>query len=315
MIIRRIAGLVPVLLVVSFGVFLLSVLVPGDAAATLAGGENATPQAIERIQGELGLKDPLVEQYGRWLGDAVRLDFGTSLFEPEGGRTVTDEIRYRLPVTLSIMVGGLLVALLLGVPAGIIAGMRPGSLMDRGSSMGISAGLAVPNFFLALLFASWFAIQRHWFPAIGFTRLTDDPVDWLRSITLPCLAVGLFAAAGVARQVRASLIDVLQSNYVRTAWAKGWSPLRVVGKHAFKNAAIPAVTVLGLQVGALLGGTVLVEQIFSIPGVGSYMLRALVASDLPVIQGVTVMFVLATVLVNLLVDISYGFLNPKVRVS
>jgi peptide/nickel transport system permease protein len=315
MIVRRLLGLIPVLLIVSFGVFMLSALVPGDAAVFLAGGENATPEGIERVRDQLGLDDPLIVQYGSWLKDAARLDFGTSLFNSATGDTVFEEIMYRLPVTASVMAGGLLLAITIGVPLGIFAGMRPGTIVDRVCSTTTVAGIAVPNFFLALLLASLFAIQMKIFPAIGFTRLSEDPVGWLKSLALPSMAIGIAAAASMARQTRAAIIDVLGSNYVRTAWAKGGAPLRVIGKHALKNAAIPAVTVLGLQVGALLGGTVLVEQIFGIPGIGTYMLRALTQSDLPVIQGVAMMYVLSHVIVNLLVDISYGYLNPKVRVS
>lgn len=312
---RRLLGLIPVLLVVSFGVFMLSALVPGDAALTLAGGQSAKIEDVERIRTEMGFDDPIIEQYGRWLGDAVRFDFGRSLLADEKAPTVFEEIKERLPVTLSIIALAILFAVAIGIPLGVAAGMRPGSVVDRVCSTACTAGLAVPNFFLALLFASLFAIQLKWFPAIGFTRISEDPVEWLKSTTLPALSVGLAGAASLARQTRAALIDVMQSNYVRTAWAKGGSPMRVVGKHALKNAAIPAVTVLGLQIGGLLGGAVLVEQIFSVPGIGFYMLRALLEADLPVVQGVAIMFVLANVLVNLLVDISYGFLNPKVRVS
>jgi peptide/nickel transport system permease protein len=162
---------------------------------------------------------------------------------------------------------------------------------------------------------SFFAVQLNWFPVIGFTKITDDPLEWLRSVTLPAIALGIGVAGAQARQVRAALSDVLDSAYVRTAWSMGANLRTVVVKHALKNAAVPAVTVLGLQIGALLGGTVLVENIFSIPGMGQYILQAINASNLPVIQGVALMFVIINVVVSLAIDVSYGLLNPRVRVS
>lgn len=313
MIVRRLFSLVPVLLIVSFGVFMLSALVPGDPAITIAGGESATIERIDEVRDQLGLDDPLLVQYGRWLGDAAQLDFGESLFTSRS--TVWDEVRNRLPVTFSVAGMALLFGILIGVPVGIAAGTKPGGLMDRTSVTGTSLGLAFPNFFLAMLLITLFAVQRQWFPALGFTRFGEDPVLWLKSVTLPALSLGLVSAASIARQLRAALIDVLGSNYVRTAWASGASTFRVLGKHALKNAAIPAVTVIGLQLSALLGGAVIIEQIFSIPGLGTYLLQALTRVDLPVIQGVTVTFVVIHVLLNLAIDISYGFLNPKVRVT
>jgi len=313
MIVRRLLSLIPVLLLVSFGVFMLSTLVPGDAAVTLAGGDNATLERIEEVRTQLGLDDPLLVQYWNWLTDAVRLDFGTSLYG--GSLTVWDEISSRLPVTFGLAVLALGIAVVLGVPMGILAAMRPARLFDTLALIGTSITIAVPNFFLAMLLIVVFAVELGWLPALGFTRFTESPTEWLKTMILPAVALALYPAASLTRQVRGALIDVLQSNYVRTAWAAGASPLRVVGKHALKNAAIPAVTVLGLQLTALLGGAVIIEQLFSIPGLGSYLLRALSSSDLPVIQGVTITFVVVAVVLNLIVDISYGFLNPKVRIS
>jgi peptide/nickel transport system permease protein len=168
---------------------------------------------------------------------------------------------------------------------------------------------------MAFLLITVFAINLGWFPALGYTKFTDDPLEWLEKITLPAIALGLFAAASVARQTRAAIVDVLQSNYVRTSFAMGMGRRTTVVKYAFKNAAIPTVTVLGLQLATLIGGVVIIEQIFSIPGMGQYMLRALTLPDVPVIQGVTITFVVIYVLLNLLVDITYGYLNPRVRAA
>jgi peptide/nickel transport system permease protein len=311
---RRLVSLIPILFLVSTAVFLLTDLVPGDAAVTLAGGADATPERIAEVRTQLGLDRPLLERYGVWLGDAVQLDFGTSLLNQDGP-TITEELGTRLPVTFSIAIAGLFVSVLIGVPLGMLSAIRPGGLIDRATVTATSFGLAIPSFVVALFLITTFAIDRDWFPALGYTPFGEDPWQWLRSITLPAISIGLFATASVARQVRAATIDALQSNYVRTALSVGTGTGRTIAKYAFKNAAIPAVTVLGLQLSALLGGVVIIEQIFSIPGIGIYMFRALSAPDVPVIQAVTLTFVVIHVLVNLAVDISYGFLNPRVRVS
>ena len=312
---RRLVSLVPILLLVSTVVFLLTELVPGDAATTLAGGADATRERIAEVRTELGLDRPLLERYGDWLGDAVQLDLGSSLLSREGAPTIIEELGTKLPVTFSIAFAGLFVSVLLGVPLGLLSALRPGGWIDRASVTATSLGLAIPSFVAALFLINTFAIDRDWFPALQYTNFGDDPWEWLRSITLPAISIGLFAAASVARQVRAATIDALQSNYVRTALSVGTGTRRTVLKYAFKNASIPAVTVLGLQLTTLLGGVVIIERIFVIPGIGTYMFRALSAPDVPVIQAVTLTFVIIHVVANLAVDISYGFLNPKVRVS
>jgi peptide/nickel transport system permease protein len=317
MIARRVLSLIPVLLVVTFVVFLLVELVPGDAAQSVAGGANATPEKIAEVREELGLDRPVLERYVDWLGDAVQLDFGKSYasYNNVAAPTVAEEIVERLPVSLGLALAGLLVAIVIGIPLGILAGMRPGGVVDRLSVTGTSFGLAIPNFVLAFFLIQVFALSLDWFPAQGYTKFSDDPSAWLESIVLPAISLGVLAAASVARQTRAALIDVLQSNYVRTAFAVGTGTRRTVVKYAFKNASIPTVTVLGLQLAGLIGGVVIIEQIFVIPGLGTYMLRALTLPDVPVIQAVTVTFVVVYVLLNLVVDISYGYLNPRVRTS
>src|SRR4029079_15457225 len=226
-----------------------------------------------------------------------------------------EELAERIPVSLGLALAGLCVAIVVGIPLGILAGMRPGGLVDRASVTGTSFGLAIPNFVLGFFLIQVFALSLGWFPAQGYTKFSEDPSAWLESIILPAFALGVIAAASVAQQTRAALIDVLQSNYVRTAFAVGTGTRRTVVKYAFKNASIPTVTVLGLQLAALIGGVVIIEQIFVIPGLGTYMIRALSLPDVPVIQAVTITFVLIYVTLNLIVDISYGYLNPRVRAS
>lgn len=316
LVVRRVLSLIPILLIVSFVVFMLTELVPGDAAVTIAGGADATPERIEQVRTQLGLDRPVLERYGDWLSDAVQLDFGRSLLNQQGP-TIAEEIETRLPITFSIAIAGLLISMLIGIPLGILSGLRPGATVDRASVTATSIGLAIPSFVVALFLINTFAIDLGWLPALSnrYVPITEDPGGWLRWVALPALSIGVFAGASVARQVRAAIIDALQSNYVRTALSVGMGTRKTVVKYAFKNAAIPAVTVLGLQLSGLLGGVVIIEQIFSIPGLGTYLLRALTAPDVPVIQAVTLTFVIIHVLMNLVVDISYGYLNPRVRVA
>jgi peptide/nickel transport system permease protein len=312
---RRLLLLIPTLLLVTFGAFSLVALVPGDAATYLAGGETASPERIAEVRDELGLDDPHLVQYGRWLRGAVRLDFGDSLY----GGSVTDQIRHRLPVTLSIVGASVVIGLALAIPIGLWSGARHGGLVDRALLLVTSAGLSIPNFVIAIVLVNYLAVGLGWFDAVGFTRLTSDDglevFGWLKSLTLPAISLGIGVAARLARQIRAGVVDTLDEPYIRTAWAKGCSPRRVICMHVFKNAAIPTVTVAGLLIGAMLGGTVIVEAIFSAPGIGEYLVRAIGQRDLPVIQGVVVMFVLAFALINLLVDLIYGWLNPKIEVA
>ena len=314
MIARRLLGLIPVLLVVSFVVFMLVELVPGDAATTVAGGVNASPERVAEVRKDLGLDRPVLERYGDWLWDAVRLDFGHS-YQNQTGPSVADEIERRLPVSIGLAMAALFVALVIGIPLGVLAGLRPGGVVDRTSVTATSVGLAVPNFVVAFLLIQVFALSLDLFPALGYTKFTTDPAEWLWKITLPAISLGLIGAASIARQTRAAIIDVLQSNYIRTAFSVGNGTRRTVLKYAFKNASIPTLTVVGLQLAGLIGGVVIIEQIFAIPGLGSYMLRALTLPDVPVIQAVTLTFVLLYVVINLVVDIAYGYANPKVRAS
>jgi peptide/nickel transport system permease protein len=312
LVLRRLVLLIPTLILVTFGTFSLLALVPGDVASYLAGGESATPARIAEVKEQLGLDDPYLVQYGRWLGDAVRLDFGESLI---GGQDVTEQIKQRLPVTAAISIGAMLVGLLIAVPVGLWSGARQGGRVDRTLLFLTSGGMAIPNFVVALLLVNYFAVKFGWFDAVGFTRFSDNPAEWLRSLTLPAVSLGLATGARLARQLRSGVVDTLNEPYIRTAWAKGSSPVRVIGKHVLKNAAMPSVTIAGLVMGSMIGGTVIIENIFSAPGVGNYLVTAIVARDMPVIQGAMVLFVLTFVLVNLIVDIIYGWLNPKIEVA
>lgn len=309
---RRLVSFIPVLLLVSFAVFMLLALVPGDPATTLAGGENASREAIAAVREQLHLNDPLLVQYGWWLWGVLHLDWGHSLIT---GNSVWADVTSRFPVTLSLVIAATVVALVVGVPLGVISGSRPNSAVDSGARLVSTVGIAIPNFWLAVMLVSVFAVRLRLFPPLGFVEITASPTQWARNITLPAVALGLLVAASLARQLRTGLIDVLSTNYVRTAWAKGCSRRTVIFRHSLRNAAIPAVTVLGVQIGYMLGGAVIIEQIFSIPGLGTYMLQGIINHDLPVVQGVALVFVIFQMFMSLLVDLSYGVLNPKVRVA
>ena len=310
LIIRRIFIMIPVLFLVSLMVFSLILLVPGDPAVTLA-GENATEEQIEATRERLGLNDPVIEQYGRWVGNAIRGDLGSSLFSSQ---KVTDAIVQRIPATLSLAGGAIVLSVLLGVPAGIVAAIYRGRWPDRLVGLGAASALAMPNYFVAMLLILFFAIWNPWFPATSFVPFSEGPGEWAKHLVLPWITLSLSPAAVITRQLRSSLIGVLGQDYVRTARAKGLRGRTVILKHSLKNAAIPVVTVLGTQIAFALGGSVIVEQVFGIAGVGQLAITSVQNRDLPLIQWIVVMPTLLVLFCNLLVDLAYGSLNPKVRV-
>lgn len=308
-ILSRLLATIPLLLALSLLIFLMIHLIPGSAAAVIL-GEAAAPEHVAALEAELGLNDPLYIQYARWMGRALQGDLGNSLIN---GRPVVAAISARLPVTLALAAGGLSVGLLLGLTTGIIAGTHPGSLLDRLSVMLASLGLAVPTFWLALLLAAGFAVELDWFPAIGYTPFRESPLGWLHSLVLPALALGLPSSALIARQMRSSLRSVMQMPYIRAARATGVDGRHLISRHALRNALIPVMTIIGFELTRLIGGAFLVEQVFALPGMGSLVITAVLERDLPLVQGVVLVTAALVVLINLLVDISYGWLNPRVR--
>lgn len=309
---RRLVAVVPTLLIVTFGVFLMVKLVPGDPAVNAAGGLSATPEAVAQARIDLHLNDSFFSQYGRWLGNAVQGDLGNSY---QSHTSVVHDLSTRVPVTFGLIVAATIFAVLLAVPLGVVSGLRPNGGVDQGSRVFSSLAIAIPNFLLALILVVVFAVRLGWLPPSGYTKFGDSPSEWLRYIVLPAIALGTAVSAALMRQLRAALVDELDTNHIRTAWAIGGSRARVVGRHGLKNASSPAITILGLQVAALVGGAVLVEQIFSIPGLGTYMLGAITQADLPVIQGCVLVLALVQIVISLVVDVAYALINPKVRVS
>jgi peptide/nickel transport system permease protein len=310
---RRIVRAFAIFFVVSVLVFLLLHLAPGDPATRMAAiGGGATPEQIERIRAELGLNDPLQVQYARWMGSILRGDLGTSLF---GGASVADTIGRRIPVTLSLTLGAMLVALAIGIPAGIVAGSRPGHYIDRLVIIGATVGISSPAFVTGLLLVLFLSHIGGWFPATSYVDFGSDPLRWLHHLALPSLALGIGLAAELARHVRASLRDTLHQDYVRTAVAKGLPWRLVIGKHAMRNALLPVVTMIGLQVTYLLGGAIVIEQVFGLPGVGALAAFAVFARDYPMIQGIALIAVAVVLVVNLIVDVSYTRIDPRVRLA
>ncbi len=306
---RRIIGTLPILVLVGLITFLLIHLTPGDPAAVVA-GENASAEAIDAARHRLGLDQPFLVQFWHWLVGVLHGDLGTSF---TSGRPVTSLIFDRLPITLSLAAGATLVGLGIAVPLGVFAAINRGSWLDRITIFTTSLGIAAPEFFIGLILVLVVALNWGWLPATGYVPFADDPLDWVARLTLPSITLGVGVAAELARQVRGSMIDVLSRDYIQTARAKGLSTWSILVKHALKNAAIPVVTVLGLQIRRLLGGAVIVEQIFAMNGVGSLAVRAVFLRDLPVLLGVALITAVVVLLINLMVDMSYSYFDPKVR--
>jgi len=306
---QRLIALIPLLLIVSVLTFSFTGLLPGDPVDLIIGDDGSEEQ-YKMIRERLGLNAPVIERYFQWLGRAVQGDFGTSFFNSV---KVWDAVMQRLPVTVSLAAASATIALIVGLAAGIAAALRPRSWIDRWATLGATFGQAVPNFWLGIILAAIFAVKLRWFPATGFTALTESPLEWLRSITLPSLALGLSSSAAIARQARSAMVGVLQQDYIRAARAQGLSAQRVIFKHALKNALIPVVTVFSFLITVLLGGALIVEQVFSINGIGSLAIAAVRRQDIPMIQGIVMVSVLIVVFIQLVTDILYGYINPKAR--
>lgn len=308
---RRLTLLIPLLLIVSLIVFGLILIIPGDPASVIL-GDQATPQQIATVRERLGLNDPIPVRYGRWLGKVLRGDLGDSLFS---SYSVSRAIRDRLPVTLSLVGVAFTLSVVIGIPAGVIAGARPGSLVDRLLTISTSAGVAMPNFWLGLVLSLVFGLKLGWFPATGYVPITHSFTGWLSHVTLPALTLTAASAAELVRQTRAGMIDAMEQDYIRTARGKGLRELSVLTTHALRNAMVPVITVAGLTVSRLFALSAIVEQIFGLEGVGSLAIRSVFNRDLPMIQGVVLVATIVVLFTNLIVDLSYSFFNPSVRAT
>jgi peptide/nickel transport system permease protein len=308
-VVRRLLALVPVMLVVATVAFVLMHLAPGDPASVIA-GPYAAPEDVERLQRQLGLDRPLLVQLGRWYWRLLQGDLGTSIFLR---RPVVEAILDRAEPTLLLTAAATLVAVLLGVPAGIVSARRHGRLADQALMLGAMLGASVPNFLLGLLMILVFAVWLGWFPVAGYVPLDDGPWRTLRSLVMPAVALGLVQSALIARITRSAMLDVLREQFITTGRAKGLGESVVVHKHALKNAFVPILTVIGISFAVLVGGAVVVEQVFNIPGVGRLIISAVLRRDYPVVQGVVLVVGAIYVVINLLVDLAYLLLDPRIR--
>lgn len=306
-IVRRLVLLAPVLLVVGVIVFALVHLTPGDPAAVML-GPDATLDEIEELREHLGLDAPLYQQFIQWFAGVLRVDFGQSIFLK---MPVTEALLQRAAPTGLLTVYALTVSLVIGIPFGVIAAVRRNSLLDRGLMILSVSGAALPSFYFGILLILLFAVILRWLPAGGYVSPTEDPVGHIKRMALPAFSLGFHQAALLARLVRSSMLDVLREDYIRTAYAKGLARRRVVVVHSLRNALIPAVTVVGTSLGTLLGGAVVTETVFTLPGMGQLVVQSVLRRDYPVIQGAVMVIAGIYVLANLLVDVLYVYLDPR----
>jgi peptide/nickel transport system permease protein len=308
---RRLILVVPTLLGVSFLVFLVVRLQPGTAATIICGG-TCTPEQERQINRDLGLDRPIPVQYVEWLGGVVQGDFGKSLLEHN---SVADQLKNKAPVTLQLGAMGMIIAVLIAVPVGMISAVRQDTAIDHIARTVSVALIAVPSFWTAILLISAGSKYGFWTPELNYVPLTEDPIANFKIMWVPALLLGTALSGALMRLTRAQMLEVLREDYVRTAWAKGLSERTVLRRHAIRNAAIPVVTLVGLQVSVLVGGSVILETIFSIPGTGRYIVDAVRKNDLPVIQAVNLMVAAIVIVSNLVVDVVYTLIDPRVRAS
>ncbi|MDE1188680.1 MAG: ABC transporter permease [Pantoea sp.] len=309
LIVKRLLLAIPTLLLVSIMVFALQKLLPGDPVLAMA-GEERDPAVIAQLRAEYHLDDPIPTQYFAWIGSALKGDLGMSLRTKE---PVTALITSKLPVTLELSLLAMLIALLIGISMGIIAAVRKDSWVDHTTNFVALSGISVPHFWLGILLILLFSVHLQWLPASGFVPVSEDMAQNLKTLLLPALVLGTGLAATLMRHTRASMIAVLKADYIRTARAKGLLAPKVVLKHAFRNALMPIVTLTTLLFGELLGGAVLTEQVFTLPGFGKMIVDAVFNRDYAVVQGVVLVVAIGFLLLNLLADVLYLLINPKMR--
>jgi len=306
---RKLAGLIPVLLAVSALTFLLLNLLPGDPAFAIL-GPSATHDAVIKLHHQLGLDQPLLVRYGHWLAHVLTGNLGRSYLSSQ---PVLSAIKERLPVTVELVLLSQFVALLFAVPLGILAGRRPNGILDRVSTGGAFGFLAVPNFVLGVVLVYLFAVRYHLFPATGYTPLTKDPFQNLRSVILPVITLAMAEIAAYLRLLRSDVITTLQEDYIVMAKAKGLPDRRIMLRHALRPSLFSLVTVAGLNFGRLIGGTFIVEIIFQQPGIGLLSIQSIYGRDYVVVQGTVLLIAVAYVLANFVVDVAYGLIDPRVR--
>jgi peptide/nickel transport system permease protein len=309
-VIRRMISMIPVLFIVSLISFGLLYVLPGDPAIAMLGEEIGNAETYDSLRRELGLDQPIWVQYGRWAGRLIQGDLGTSI---RTGEPVSSILLNRAPVSIYVGFAGMLVGIAIGLPAAIFSAIRPGSRLDISSTVLGLAGIAIPGFWLALILIYIFGVYLRWLPPSGYTPPGEDLMLSLKMLIMPAFVLGTSSAAVIMRQARSSLIEVLEQDYITVARAKGVLERRVIASHAMKNAMIPVFTIIGLQVGNLVSGAAIAETVFAIPGVGRAAVDAIFFRDYPVLQGAVLMLTLAVMLANLLTDLTYGYLDPRIR--
>ena len=308
-ILRRLLIAVPVLLLVSLISASLMQLVPGDPAAVIA-GSSASDIEVAKIREQLGLNRPFASRLGAWYVALAHGDLGNSILL---NRPVTTAIAERVPVTLALAGFALLLTVAIGLPCGIIAAVRANTWIDQAVLTLALIGVSVPNFWLSLMLIVLFGVMLEWLPAGGYVPFADDPVQWMRCLILPAFSLALLQVGLLARITRATMLEVLQQDYVRTARAKGLPAMKVIGKHALKNVMVPVVTVIGISFGLLLSGSVVIETVYSIPGMGRLLANAIFGRDYPLIQGGLLLTAAVLVLLNLVVDVLYAVIDPRIK--
>jgi peptide/nickel transport system permease protein len=308
---RRAAISIATLFVISLIVFTGVRLIPGDPARVMA-GTDADPAGLEEIREKYGLKDPIVLQYLRWIGLALRGDLGESIRTRE---PVVKTVARKLPITIELAWLSVLIAVGIAIPAGVFSATRRNTLWDLLANGVSLCGLSIPSFWLGIMLILFFSVRLGWLPASGFVSLWEDPIGNVMRMIMPAFVLGTGLAAVLMRQTRNSMIEVLSADYIRTARSKGLTGRAVVFRHAIRNGLIPVVTILGLQMGALMSGAVVTEQIFVVPGFGRLIVEAVFTRDYPLVQGVVLITASAYVFINLLVDVSYSVLDPRIRVG
>jgi peptide/nickel transport system permease protein len=306
---RRVVATIPVMAVVALFVFSLLYIAPGDPAAVIA-GDQASPADVERIRQSLGLDRPFLVRFGEWVWQILHGDLGTSIFT---NLPVTTMIAQRFEPTLSLMLVTLVLAVAVAVPIGVLAAWKAGSWVDRAIMAFAVFGFSVPVFVIAYLLAYVFALELEWLPVQGYTPLSEGLWPWLENLILPAIALGCVYIALIARITRAAMLEVLQQDYIRTARAKGMGQPAILFVHALKNASVPIVTVIGIGIALLIGGAVVTESVFAIPGLGRLTVDAILRRDYPLIQGLVLLFSFVYVLVNLMIDLLYTLLDPRIR--
>ncbi|MES2784990.1 MAG: ABC transporter permease [Pseudomonadota bacterium] len=314
---KRLLGLIPILFGISVLVFAIMRMLPGDVATMLLMGDAdksiaVSPEAVAALRAKLGLDVPLLKQYMTWVGGLLTFDAGTSLWS---GRPVFEEIGERMWLTIELAFIALFIGAVIAIPIGVYSALRQDSWIDYVLRSFTIAGLAIPGFWMATLLILFLTVQFNWAPPLGYVHFKDDPLANMQQLFWPALVIGLHNAAVVARMTRSTMLEVMRDDYIRTAWAKGLGLRTILTVHALRNAMLPVLTLLALELGSLLNGTVIMEVIFTLPGIGRYLIDAILHRDYPVVQAIVVLMAVVYVLLNLLVDLMYGVLDPRIRLK